>query len=260
MLQRERVLPKGKDMARTTSVVLAALIAMAPLAGAFAQSEAQPETPPAATPETTAAPETTPETTPAAAPETAPADAAEPAAPATDAAEAAPAQDQAQPPADDQLVASYYNRESHGDWQLRCLRTPDGKDPCELYQLLRDDNQGPVAEISVIPFEGQAAAIMNFVAPLETDLEMGMGLKIDNSENRRYPFLVCAPIGCVARIGMSETELGALKRGAKATVTLLPFGGDPEKNAVHLPVSLKGFTAGFDALKTQPQGAGPKAE
>lgn len=251
-------------MARTTSAVLAALIAMAPVAGAFAQSETQPETPPAAAPETQA--ETTPEAAPEAA-ETAPAAAAEtgdaaPAegAPAEAAAPAAPAGEQAQQPAGDQIVASYYNRETHGDWQLRCLRTPDGNDPCELYQLLRDDNQGPVAEISVIPFEGQAAAIMNFVAPLETDLEMGLGLKIDTGENRRYPFLVCAPIGCVARIGMSEAELGALKRGNQATVTLLPFGGDPEKNAVHLPVSLKGFTAGFDALKSQPQGDGPQED
>jgi len=240
-------------MARTTSAVLAALIAMAPVAGAFAQSETAPETAPAAATETQA--EATNEAAPEAA-ETAPAAEAADAAPA----EGAPAEGAAAAPAGDQIVASYYNRETHGDWQLRCLRTPDGNDPCELYQLLRDANQGPVAEISVIPFEGQAAAIMNFVAPLETDLEMGLGLKVDSGENRRYPFLVCAPIGCVARIGMSEAELGALKRGNQATVTLLPFGGDPEKNAVHLPVSLKGFTAGFDALKSQPQGDGPQEE
>ena len=240
-------------MARTTSAVLAALIAMAPVAGAFAQSETAPETPPAAATETQA--EATSEAAPEAA-ETAPAAETADAAPA----EGAPADGAASAPAGDQIVASYYNRETHGDWQLRCLRTPDGNDPCELYQLLRDANQGPVAEISVIPFQGQAAAIMNFVAPLETDLEMGLGLKVDSGENRRYPFLVCAPIGCVARIGMSDAELGALKRGNQATVTLLPFGGDPEKNAVQLPVSLKGFTAGFDALKSQPQGTGPQQD
>ncbi|SEH91027.1 invasion associated locus B family protein [Paracoccus alkenifer] len=244
-------------MARTTSAVLAALLAIAPVAGALAQSETQPETPPAAAQD--AAPDTTPAEA-AEAPATEPEAAESEAAPAEAAAGETAGEAAEQQPADDQIVAAYYNRESHGDWQLRCLRTPDGKDPCELYQLLRDENQGPVAEISVIPFEGQAAAIMNFVAPLETDLEMGMGLKIDAAEGRRYPFLVCAPIGCVARIGMSEAELGALKRGNQATVTLLPFGGDPEKNAVNLPVSLKGFTAGFDALHAQPLGDGPATE
>ena len=89
---------------------------------------------------------------------------------------------------------------------------------------------------------------MNFVAPLETNLEAGMGLQIDAGKNNRYPFMVCAPIGCVSRIGMSQAELDSLKRGSKATVSLLPFGGTMEENLVRLNVSLSGFTAGFDEL------------
>ena len=80
---------------------------------------------------------------------------AAPAQPAGTAQPAVPAQSAgtapAQTPAQDQ-VGSYYTKSTHGDWQLRCLRTQDGKDPCELYQLLRDDQQTPVAEISVVPF------------------------------------------------------------------------------------------------------------
>ena len=171
----------------------------------------------------------------------------EPAAPGTAAPAAAQPEGTPAAPAQDQ-VGSYHTRSTHGDWQLRCLRTQDGKDPCELYQLLRDDQQTPVAEISVIPFSGEPAAILNFVAPLETNLEAGMGLQIDSGKNNRYPFMVCAPIGCVSRIGMTQAELDSLKRGNKATVSLLPFGGTMEKNLVQLNVSLSGFTAGFDEL------------
>ncbi|MFC0342363.1 invasion associated locus B family protein [Paracoccus niistensis] len=238
-------------MARTSSAVLAALLAAAPLAGAFAQAPAEqtpaPVTAPAA--EGAAAPA---ETAPAAespAPAEAPATAQAPAPAASDTATPAPAAGAApaQTPAQDQ-VGSYYTKSTHGDWQLRCLRTQDGKDPCELYQLLRDDQQTPVAEISVVPFSGEAAAVLNFVAPLETNLEAGMGLQIDAGKNNRYPFMVCAPIGCVSRIGMSQAELDSLKRGNKATVSLLPFGGTMEENLVRLNVSLSGFTAGFDEL------------
>lgn len=238
-------------MARTSSAVLAALLAAAPLAGAFAQAPAEqtpaPVTAPAA--EGAAAPAETAPAAEAPAPAEAPATAEAPAPAASDtaapaqSADTAPAQTQAQ----DQ-VGSYYTKSTHGDWQLRCLRTQDGKDPCELYQLLRDDQQTPVAEISVVPFTGEAAAIMNFVAPLETNLEAGMGLQIDAGKNNRYPFMVCAPIGCVSRIGMSQAELDSLKRGNKATVSLLPFGGTMEENLVRLNVSLSGFTAGFDEL------------
>lgn len=188
---------------------------------------------------TTAAPAAPADTPAAAAPA---ADAATPPAAGAPAAGAAPA------PAADQ-VGAYYNKSTHDAWLLRCLKTQDGKDPCELYQLLKDQAGKSVAEVSVIPFTGEAAAIINFVAPLETDLQAGLGLQIDAGKNNAYPFLVCAPVGCVSRIGLTEAELGRFKNGNKATVSLLPFGADPKANLVKLDVSLKGFTAGFNALQ-----------
>lgn len=202
---------------------------------------------------TTAAPAgATPSATGTTAAPAAPADTPAAAAPAADAATppaaGAPAAGAAPAPAADQ-VGAYYNKSTHDDWLLRCLKTQDGKDPCELYQLLKDQAGKSVAEVSVIPFTGEAAAIINFVAPLETDLQAGLGLQIDAGKNNAYPFLVCAPVGCVSRIGLTEAELGRFKNGNKATVSLLPFGADPKANLVKLDVSLKGFTAGFNALQ-----------
>ena len=193
---------------------------------------------------TTAAP-AAPADTPAA---TAPAAAAPAADAATPPAAGAPAAGAAPAPAGDQ-VGAYYNKSTHDAWLLRCLKTQDGKDPCELYQLLKDQAGKSVAEVSVIPFTGEAAAIINFVAPLETDLQAGLGLQIDAGKNNAYPFLVCAPVGCVSRIGLTEAELGRFKNGNKATVSLLPFGANPKANLVKLDMSLKGFTAGFNALQ-----------
>lgn len=202
---------------------------------------------------TTAAPAgATPSATGSTAAPAAPADTPAATAPAADAATppaaGAPAAGAAPAPAADQ-VGAYYNKSTHDAWLLRCLKTQDGKDPCELYQLLKDQAGKSVAEVSVIPFTGEAAAIINFVAPLETDLQAGLGLQIDAGKNNAYPFLVCAPVGCVSRIGLTEAELGRFKNGNKATVSLLPFGADPKANLVKLDVSLKGFTAGFNALQ-----------
>lgn len=227
----------AKDAAATATDAAKAAEAAADSAAeaasdAAAAAEATPAaTAPAATPEAGAAPA---------------ADAA--AAPAAPAAEAPAAGAGAAAPAAD-AVGSYYTKSTHDDWLLRCLKTADGKDPCELYQLLKDEGQKPVAEVSIIPFSGKAAAILNFVAPLETDLQAALGLQIDTGKEHRYPFLVCAPIGCVSRIGMTADELGAMKRGSSGKVTLLPFGADPAKDLVNLTMSLKGFTAGFTALE-----------
>lgn len=236
-------------MARTSSAVLAALIAVAPLGLAHAQTPAEQTPPPATAPAEAPAADAPAAATPAPDAATAPAAdaAAQSAAPA--AGDAAPAASQPAAGQPENAVGSYYTKATHGEWQLRCLRTQDGKDPCELYQLLRDDQQTPVAEVSVIPFTGDAAAVLNFVAPLETDLQAGMGLQIDSGKANRYPFIVCAPIGCVSRLGMTDEELNLLKRGNKATISLLPFGSRDEENLVSLDLSLSGFTAGFTELQ-----------
>lgn len=168
-----------------------------------------------------------------------------------DAAAAAPAE-----PA----VGSYYALSSHQDWVVRCIKAPQGKDPCELYQMMNDDEGNSVAEVTVIPLtNGDVAAGVTLVAPLETSLREGIRFSIDGGSARQLPFSFCAPIGCFSTIGFSTGELNGLKRGNQATVTLLPFGADP-KNPVSLPLSLSGFTAAFEELKTYASQPAPAAE
>lgn len=247
----------------TIKISYALVAALAMIAGPALAQDAAP-TPPAAT-----QPGTPENPAPAAAPATeAPADAA--AAPAAEpesdgAASDAPAdapattadataQGGAGPaPANatraESEVGQYYLRESHGDWSVRCLKAREGAvDPCELYQLMRDGEGNPVAEITMIPLlSGDAAAGATLIAPLETDLLRGLGFGVDNGEQRGYPFAVCNQIGCVSRIGFTADELAALKRGRQAKVTLLPYGADPQR-PIDLSLSLTGFTAAFDSL------------
>lgn len=174
-----------------------------------------------------------------------PAPAAEAPATSTEAPAAAPAAPAA--PTEPQ-VGQPYARETHGDWTLRCMKTETGADPCELYQLLKDAENSPVAEASVIPMSGgNVQAVITFVAPLETDLSVGLGLQVDAAQEARYPFMLCARVGCVSRIGLEAAQLDPLKRGKSATVSVLPFGV-PKEEMVKLPLSLAGFTAGMNAL------------
>ncbi len=215
----------------------ALLAALALITGpAFAQ-----DTPAPATPETPAA-----EAPAAEAPATAPAEAETPAAPAdAPAAENAPA---GQPARDPNGPGSYYAKSEHGDWTIRCIRADQGKDPCEMYKLLTDADDNPVADLTMVPLSnGDVAAGATLVAPLETDLIDGLGFQIGSGEMRGYPFSFCAPVGCVARLGFTNQELASMKAGSTAAVQLLPFGGDPD-SPVQLSMSLTGFTAAFDEL------------
>ncbi len=58
-------------------------------------------------------------------------------------------------------------------------------------------------------------------------------------------------MGCIARVGFTQAEIDGFKKGAKATLTIVPVAAPDQK--VALDISLKGFTAGFDAVsKTRP--------
>ena len=141
-----------------------------------------------------------------------------------------------------------YVAATHADWQMRCVKTEEGKDPCQLYQLLKDEQGNNVAEFSLfaLPPGQQAAAGATIITPLETLLTQQVSFQIDSAPAKHYPFGWCAPVGCIARVGFTSAEVDALKRGNAATMTIVPVAAPDHK--VNLKVSLKGFTAGYDAV------------
>lgn len=178
----------------------------------------------------------------------APAPAAEPAVPAADAPVAGTDLSMGTP-ADG--ASDLYVKGTFDDWQLRCVHAQDGSDPCELYQLLKDDKGNSVAEITLVnlPAGGEAALGSTVIVPLETLLPAQMQLSLDGAKAKVYPFTFCATMGCVARIGFTADEFSAMKKGNKIIVSVVPAVNP--KVVVSVNVSLKGFTAATDALKAE---------
>jgi invasion protein IalB len=149
-------------------------------------------------------------------------------------------------------VGTTYTAATFEKWEQRCMRTADGADPCQLYQLLQDGEGNNVAEVSLfaLPPGQQAVAGATIVAPLETLLTEQLTIAVDGAQPKRYPFTWCAPLGCIARVGFTQAEIDGFKKGAKATISIVPAGAPDER--VNLDLSLKGFTAGFDAVSKTP--------
>ena len=135
-------------------------------------------------------------------------------------------------------------------WELRCVRVEEGqKEPCHLFQLMKDDKGVPIAEMNIIalPEGQQAAAGATIVTPLETLLTKQLTLEVDGGAKKRYPFTWCGAIGCYSRVGFTNGDIAAFKRGANATLTIVPVFAPDETISVTL--SLAGFTAGYKALQ-----------
>lgn len=146
-------------------------------------------------------------------------------------------------------VGEPYVASESGDFAIRCLKAEEGAiDPCQLYQLLNDDQGNSVAEFTMFPIPNgsRAAAGATIVVPLETLLTEQLTISVDGGNARRYPFTFCNSAGCVARVGFTADEVASFKRGNVATLRMVPAAA-PDQEVV-LSLSLTGFTAGYDSL------------
>lgn len=156
--------------------------------------------------------------------------------------------DLGEPVSDGPKVGERYSKAKHGDWDLACIKTQAGTDPCSLLQILKDETGNPVAEFSLFRIEngGQAAAGATVLVPLETLLTAQLTLAIDDGPGKRYSYAFCNPLGCAAQIGLTQDDVDSLKAGNSATLSIVPAPAPDQ--TVNLTMSLKGFTAGFDVV------------
>ena len=167
-------------------------------------------------------------------------------------------------------VGQTYSDGSHGDWEIRCVKAAEGNDPCQMYQLLKDEQGNSVAEIGPQVAERDLDdpvgverartdrvllgrhAEQRFIAAVEHLVTpQRFRLAVDGGQARLYPYRFCAQVGaqrygCIARLGFTADEVESFKRGSAAAVTIHAAGkpGDP----VNLTLSLTGFTAGWASI------------
>lgn len=165
---------------------------------------------------------------------------------------------------------------TYGDWVLQCENEPansaektaqnnqgavksdaetKAKKPaaeennraCGMVQTARNPERKNVALTLVLirgEQQGKAVTMMRVMAPIGVYLPTGVALEIDGAAVGRVPFTRCLPQVCVAFAEASPPTLEKLKKGGKANFIIYEAPG----LGISLALSLKGFTAGLDAL------------
>ncbi|MDP5216165.1 invasion associated locus B family protein [Ruegeria sp. 2205SS24-7] len=156
--------------------------------------------------------------------------------------------DLGQPVTDGPQLGSRYAKETFGDWTLACIKTEAETDPCSLLQVMNGPDGQPMAEMSLFRIENSGAAIAGatIIVPLETLLTAPLVISVDGAPGKRYNYTLCNPVGCVAQIGLTQADIDAMKKGTEATISLVPAPAPDQK--IDIKMSLKGFTAGFNAV------------
>ncbi|MES0880165.1 invasion associated locus B family protein [Roseibium sp. SCP14] len=137
-------------------------------------------------------------------------------------------------------------RSTHGDWQMRCDTPPGASgEQCALIQnVTASDRENVGLSVIILKTADKQARILRVLAPLGVLLPSGLGLRVDNADIGRAGFVRCLPNGCIAEVILEEDLLSKLKAGAQATFIIFQT---PEEG-IGIPISLNGFSSGFDSL------------
>ncbi|MCT7373575.1 invasion associated locus B family protein [Chelativorans salis] len=137
-------------------------------------------------------------------------------------------------------------RSTHGAWSILC-DTPAGaaSEQCIMMQnVVAEDRPEVGLSVAVLRTADNKREIMRVLAPLGVLLPNGLGLYVDGEDIGRAYFARCFQDGCYAEVILSGELLETLKNGESATFIVFQT---PEEG-IGIPVDLKGFGEGFEAL------------
>ena len=132
------------------------------------------------------------------------------------------------------------------DWELRC-ETPAGAqaEQCAIVQNVAAEDRPSISlVVIVLKTADQKSRLLRVVAPLGVLLPAGLGLKVDDADIGRAGFVRCLTTGCVAEVVMDDNLIKQMRTGTTATFS---YFMTPEEG-IGFPMSLKGFSDGFDKL------------
>ena len=137
-------------------------------------------------------------------------------------------------------------KSNHGAWSVVCDK-PAGAatEQCALMQnVIAEDRPEVGLSVVVLKTADRKSKILRVLAPLGVLLPNGLGLNVDGKDIGRAYFVRCFADGCYAEVVLEDELLKTFRSGAQATFIVFQT---PEEG-IGIPVDLKGFAEGYDAL------------
>jgi invasion protein IalB len=148
-----------------------------------------------------------------------------------------------QPPPDLDLTERQFQ-----DWILRCGKSQQGPEVCEMQQQRADKEGRTVMAVAVGTVPGSSDLGLLIILPLGIALPPGVSLQVDGGAE--VPLVVdrCERQGCRIEMLIKPDLMTRLKGGREAKVFFEADNPQGERQRLGVPISLLGFTAALGEL------------
>ena len=135
-----------------------------------------------------------------------------------------------------------------GDWALDCRAAEAGRPrQCRLFQnVVQNPGFTQLVNISIARAGPDAPYVASVTVPLGILLQPGLFVLVDQQKLVQFPLYRCNVNGCLGTFPVTDRILQAFGSGTSSGVVFR----QPNGKYAHIRFSLKGFAAGFEALKT----------
>jgi invasion protein IalB len=136
----------------------------------------------------------------------------------------------------------------YGDWRTVCPAATTKDASCEMVANVLDPKTKDVMARVSITKDAKQGQVIAFVLPLNTLLEQGIGVKLDNTDPKIYKFRTCTQAGCVSVTPIDDKTVDQIAGAGK--VTLMSMSAVPGATRQDLEISRNGFKAARSAYLT----------
>lgn len=135
------------------------------------------------------------------------------------------------------------------DWRAKCVSSDtaasSNERSCHIFQdLLQKESGKRVLHVAIGYLPKQQPLTIIITLPLGISLPPGIRLRIDEKQQKDLVIQACFANGCQAAFQPDQAWLKGLMAGSKAEVIF----NNIHNQAIGVPVSLQGITAGIKAL------------
>lgn len=160
----------------------------------------------------------------------------------------APSAQEEPPPAPEAEVPLDVTEREFQDWILRCGRSEQGPEVCEMQQEQTDDDGRPIMAVAVGTVPGTSDLGLLVMLPLGILLPPGVTLQVDGGAETPLEVQLCDRRGCRIEKLVEPELLNRLKAGREATVFFEALDPQGRARRLGVPISLLGFTAALNEL------------